>query len=155
MQTLAKFRRLPPSDRRLLIEASLLLLAARVALRILPFKTIMGWTSRSRALAAVDVVAARTLVMRVRWAVQAGARHGPGQTVCFPQAIAAHLLLSRRGAPSTIYYGVAKTAAGALEAHVWVRSGSLAVVGCAAAPRFTVMTTFPHGGAALPSHSVR
>jgi len=154
MKTLTKFRRLPSLDRRLLIEASLLLLVARAALRILPFKTIVQWVSRSQAALAFDEEQARALVGRVRWAVQASARHGPGKSVCFPQAIAAHLLLARRGAPSTIYYGVAKTAAGALEAHVWVRAGSLAVVGCAAAPRFTLLTTFPRG-AASRSHSLR
>jgi hypothetical protein len=150
MKTLAKFRGLPPSDRRLLIEASLLLIAARIALRILPFKTIVEWASRRASAVALDDDDARALVRRVRWAVQAGARRGPGRAVCFPQALAAHLLLARRGAPSTIYYGVAKTAAGALEAHVWVRAGALAVVGCAAAARFTLMTTFPRGAALQP-----
>jgi hypothetical protein len=152
MKNLAKFRRLQASDRRLLIEASLLLLAARAALRVLPFKTIVGLVSRRTPDPPCDENAARALVDRVSWAVQTGARHGPGRAVCFPQAIAAHLLLARRGTRSTIYYGVAKTAAGGLEAHVWVRAGSLAVVGCGAAPRFTLMTTFPPG-AALQSQS--
>jgi hypothetical protein len=143
MNKLAKFRRLRPPERRLLIEAALLLLVARGALKMLPFKTIVRWVSRHAPDRTCGEDTARTLVGRVRWAVEAGARNGPGRAACFPQAIAAHLLLARRGARSTIYYGVAKTAAGELEAHVWVRAGSLAVVGCAAAPRFTLMTTFP------------
>jgi hypothetical protein len=149
MTKLAKFRRLQRPDRRLLIEASLLLLAARAALRVLPFQTIVHFVSRGSAVSRGEAEA-RELARRVRWAVTAGARHGPGQSVCFPQAIAAHLLLRRRGAPSTIYYGVAKTAAGELEAHVWVRAGALAVVGCGAAARFTLMTTFPPTAAMQP-----
>lgn len=149
MTKLAKFRRLQPPDRRLLIEASLLLLAARAALRILPFQTIVHFVSRGAAL-SLGETEARELVRRVRWAVQAGARHGPGQSVCFPQAIAAQLLLRRRGAATTIYYGIAKTVAGELQAHVWVRAGALAVVGCGVAGRFTLMTTFPPIAALQP-----
>jgi hypothetical protein len=145
MKNLARFCRLRASDRRLLIEAALLLVAARAALKLLSFETIVRFLSRRPSAAAPDEGEARALVQRVRWAVTAGARHGPGRAVCFPQAIAAHLLLMRRGSSSTVYYGIAKTAAGELEAHVWVRAGSLAVVGCGAAPRFTVMTTFPRG----------
>ena len=109
MSKLAKFLRLEPFDRRLLIEASLLLLVARGALRVLPFRTVVGVINRAAPATSLDAAAAAALVRRVRWAVRSGARNGPGRAVCFPQGIAAHLMLSRRGAPSTLYYGVAKT----------------------------------------------
>jgi hypothetical protein len=143
MSKLAKVLRLGRSDRRLLLEASLLLLLARAALSVLTFKTVLRLIDRAAPSRPLGEDEAAALVRRVRWAVRSGARNGPGRTVCFPQGIAAHLMLSRRGAPSTLYYGVAKTPAGALEAHVWVRAGALPVVGCAAAPRFTLMTHFP------------
>jgi hypothetical protein len=143
MSKLAKFLRLGRSDRRLLLEASLLLLVARAALSLLAFKTVVRLIDRAAPARPLDPAAAAALVRRVRWAVLSGARNGPGRAVCFPQGIAAHLMLARRGVPSTLYYGVAKTPAGALEAHVWVRAGAAPVVGCAAAPRFALMTCFP------------
>ena len=147
MSKLAKLRRLAPCDRRLLIEASLLLLVARAALSLLPFRTVVSAVSSCASSAPLDEAAALALVRRVRWAVRAATRNGPGRAVCFPQGIAAHIMLSRRGMPSRLYYGVAKTAAGALDAHVWVRAGSLAVIGCGAAARFALMTAFPRDGA--------
>ena len=143
MRKLANFLRLERRDRRLLIEASLLLLVARAALRILPFRTVVRFLSRPAPAPPLGEAEVAALVRRVRCAVRSATRNGAGRAVCFPQGIAAHLMLSHRRAPSTLYYGVAKTATGELEAHVWVRIGSLPVVGCDAARRFTIMTSFP------------
>ncbi|HXQ52404.1 MAG TPA: lasso peptide biosynthesis B2 protein [Stellaceae bacterium] len=142
MGKVAKFFRIAPADRRLLVEASLLLLLARAALKLLPFRTLVRILFRPVDHGPGEAEAS-TIVGRVRWAVLSGARNGPVSMVCFPQAIAAHLMLRRRRVPSTLYYGVAKTADGGIEAHVWVRAGALPVVGCETAARFTVMTTFP------------
>jgi hypothetical protein len=147
MNRLAKFVRLPPADRRLLIEASLLLLAARAILWLLPFRTLARLISQPPAASPPGDDETRALAHRVGWAVRLGARTNPGRTVCFPQGIAAQLMLARRGVAGTLYYGVAKSGDGALEAHVWVRAGALPVVGCGAAPRFTLLTTFPREAA--------
>lgn len=143
MSRLAKFLQLERLDRRLLIEASLLLLAARAALAMLPFRTVVRVINHAVPAPPLAAAEAASLIRRVRWAVRSGARNGPGRAVCFPQGIAAHLMLSRRGALCTLYYGVAKTQTGEIEAHVWVRAGALPVIGCGAAPRYAVMTNFP------------
>jgi hypothetical protein len=143
MSRVARFLGLAASDRRLLIEASVLLLAARAALRLMPFRWIARAVSRAPAARPMDDGAHRALAQRVRWAVSAGARHGVGRAVCFPQGVAAQVMLARRGVPSTLHYGVAKSPSGAIEAHVWVRAGAVPVVGCEQADRFTLMVSFP------------
>jgi hypothetical protein len=147
MTKIAKFLRLKPADRWLLVEATLLLLLARAALKLLPFRAVVRFVSPCAPTASPGGAGDDTLVRRVRWAIRLGSRNGPGEAVCFPQALAAHRMLSRRGTPSRLYYGIGKSSAGALEAHVWVRAGSLAVVGCALAPRFTLLTSFPQDSA--------
>jgi len=79
-------------------------------------------------------------------AIRALAERGPLPFVCFPQAIAAHSMLRRRGIPVVLYYGVARNDEKGLHAHVWVKDGEVPVVGCRAAAGFTVLHVFaPHG----------
>ena len=57
---------------------------------------------------------------RVGWAVQVAGRHTPWQSKCLVQAIAARLMLGRRGVAGTIYLGPAKDLDGQLKAHAWL-----------------------------------
>ena len=56
----------------------------------------------------------------VRWAVLTVARYGPVSFVCFPQALAAHAMLRRRGIGSIMHYGVRRSADRKLRAHTWL-----------------------------------
>jgi hypothetical protein len=145
MNRAVKFLKRSSGDQGLLLEASLLLLVSRAVLRLMPFRWIARAVSRSPAARKLDDATARALVERVRWAVRASARNGIGSAVCFPQGIAAQVMLARRGVPSTLHYGVANSPTHALEAHVWVRAGPLDVVGCEGADRFTLLVSFPRG----------
>jgi hypothetical protein len=53
----------------------------------------------------------------------------PGDTVCFPRAIAAQMILRRLGMGTTLYYGAATMPERGLTAHVWLQDGSEIVVG--------------------------
>jgi hypothetical protein len=141
MRRLANFRRLDPTDRWLLIEASLLLGTARLAVRFVPFARIaarlgehMGETPLSQPRAATD------LSRRVGRAVSLAARNLPWESVCLPQAIAAKLMLRRRGVPSTLYLGLQRDQN--LLAHAWVRVGEVVVTGEQASEGYTVVSTF-------------
>ncbi|MEO8113933.1 MAG: lasso peptide biosynthesis B2 protein, partial [Phenylobacterium sp.] len=83
------------------------------------------------------------LAGRVRWAIVAVARRLPWRALCFEQGLAAHWMLRRRGTPATLHYGVAGSAEAGLKAHVWVRDGQRAIVGCELADRFTELAVFP------------
>jgi hypothetical protein len=72
------------------------------------------------------------------------ARVLPWKPVCLPQAIAATLLLKRRGIVSTLYLGVDPTRA--LDAHAWVRVGEVTVTGGPVDQRFAVVSTFARPG---------
>jgi hypothetical protein len=147
MNRAAKFLKRSPGDQGLLLEALLLLLVSRAFLRLMPFRWIARAVSRPPAARQIDETGARALIERVRWAVRASARNGIGSALCFPQGIAAQVMLARRGVPSTLYYGVANSPTRALEAHVWVRAGSLDVVGCEGADRFKLLVSFPREAA--------
>jgi hypothetical protein len=114
------WRALPASQRWLLVEAFAKLLAARWALVLLPARWIFRWLERPlRAFRDADD-SSTDVVERIRWAVLTVSRYGPLSFVCFPQALAAHAMLRRRGIRSIMHYGVRRSADRRLRAHTWL-----------------------------------
>ena len=67
---------------------------------------------------------------RVGWAIGRAAPRTPTNSNCYPQALTAWWLLHRKRIPTTFYYGAAfDDDRSALQAHVWLRCGSLMVTG--------------------------
>ena len=114
-----------------MVESLWLLTRIRVALWIHPFKRVQRRYAR-RSLrthapaepGSSDAEAARVIGVAVR----RSSRLVPAAT-CLPQALAARVMLERRGIPNELLIGVAKSDAGALEAHAWVEVGDEVVVG--------------------------
>jgi hypothetical protein len=113
------------------IEAILLTLTIRSGLRVMSFDALRrrltgAWSTR-RADVPRDVQDA--IAAHVGDAVRRAARRLPG-TTCLVDALAAELMLRRRGVPSTLHIGVrAPLAATPLDAHAWLECGGTVVVG--------------------------
>jgi hypothetical protein len=129
-------------DWMLAAEALMLLAGFRVALAVMPVRRIIGAVARGQgneATAADDTSQTRLTTRRVQWAVSAAARHSVVEFVCFPQALAGYAMLRRRGVPSTLMYGVARSVEGELLAHTWLMVGDEIVLGGEAAQKFTAI----------------
>ena len=135
MTRLGKFLRLPPAERRLLVGATLLVIAIRLGLSLLPFPTLRRWLARAASAPAGGERTARPSVERLAWAVTVGSRYVPAAT-CLTQALAAQTLLVRHGHPASLRIGVARGAGGQFEAHAWVESQGRLVIGGAGSERF-------------------
>jgi Transglutaminase-like superfamily len=112
-----RWRALSASKKWLLLEAFATLLLARGSLGLLPVRWIFRWLEsplKQTAAGTSDVVE------RIRWAVLSVARYGPLSFVCFPQALAAHAMLRRRGIGSIMHYGVRRSADRKMRAHTWL-----------------------------------
>lgn len=133
MSTFVTVARRPPVDLFLSAEALLLLAFFRVSLRILPFKRIIRVITRQRKaqppVTGTPSADAIDTAIRVRWAVESVSRNSPARFVCFPQALAAYIMLRRRGIRPTIVYGVGHSHIGRLIAHTWLTLGDRVVVG--------------------------
>ncbi|GAC1414462.1 MAG: lasso peptide biosynthesis B2 protein [Acidobacteriaceae bacterium] len=134
MPALARLARRTPAEWLLAGEAFVLLSLFRVALRMVSVRRIITTLCRGRAPDAVQAgapieAATREVALRIRWAIESVSRNSPARFVCFPQSLAGYLMLRRRGVPSTIVYGVARSDAGALIAHTWLTVGDRTVVG--------------------------
>jgi hypothetical protein len=142
MALFGKMARRPAADLLLAGEALALLAVFRIALAMVPVRRIIGSVTRGRAgdvtgNAAMQTSQTRLTALRVQWAVSAAARHSLVEFVCFPQALAGYTMLRRRGMPSTLVYGVTKSAEGDLIAHTWLTVGDDIVLGGDAANGFT------------------
>jgi hypothetical protein len=129
MERLRKFLRLPAVERLLLIKAALLLEAIKLGMWLLPFRTLR------RLIYLVAHVPIRprypdhSSAERVVWAVEAASRCTPGVKTCLAQALAAQMLLARRGYPAFLHIGVVKGEQEQFQAHAWVVTEGEIVMG--------------------------
>ena|ERR1700688_1207345 len=134
----AKFLRLPVSERRLVISATLTVALVRLGLWTLPLAIVrrrVGKSLRRRD----PALPSRPAAERISWAVAAGARFVPGASNCLVRALAAEAMLGRFGYQSQLKIGVGKTPAGQFEAHAWLESEGRTLIGQFDLGRYTEM----------------
>jgi hypothetical protein len=133
----------------LLVEATLWLLAARLLLATIPFRTLAR--RLGTFVPPADLRAAQgqsgsgtghaPLAREVGWAVATAARHTPFRAVCLPQAIAARMMLRRRGVPSVMHFGAIKDG-DRLDTHSWLDAAGIEVTGFPVSRHFTEIACF-------------
>jgi hypothetical protein len=138
-----RFRGLAPKDRILLLQVTVALAKASVAIRLLPFRTVVGSAETVAASHEPDAASSAQEIGRTTWAVNALGRRLPWKIVCFQKGLALHRLLRKRGINTRLHYGVAQDGAGPLKAHVWVTHDGVAVIGGEEAEGYTCLATFP------------
>ena len=148
MTRLGRFLRLHPADRRLLVTAALLQAAIRLGLAVLPYRRLRELVDR-----LARVGPRRRLPQdsaeRIAWAVTWASHSVPGAT-CLTQALAAKVLLERRGRPARVRAGITRTEGEGLLAHAWVESDGRVVLGGEDLARYTPLSALdplaPGGG---------
>lgn len=65
----------------------------------------------------------------IGWAVTRAARYVPFKAVCLPQAMAARVMLKRRGVGSVMHFGAAKGKDRPIDAHAWLDAAGVEVTG--------------------------
>lgn len=113
MNLIRKLSRLNSTDRRLLVQASIVLFWTRLLLWLLP------WEVATAGLAKLHVPGSIPMTPeRGAWAVRNASRVVPRAT-CLTQALALQHLLMRAGHTPRLTLGVSKGTEG-FEAHAWV-----------------------------------
>lgn len=127
-------RRAPPA---LLAEAGLAILAASLAIRLQPFRTLAKRLERQPS----STIADPDTAYWIRRSVLAWGRRLPWRAKCFEQGLAAAWMLRRRRLAYALHYGAA-AGDGSLAAHVWVTSGPTPIVGVENSAGFSRLATF-------------
>ena len=118
----------------LFAEAVAALALASLAVRAWPFRWIVRSAGLGEGRKRVDPQA-------VTLAVRRASRRLPWRTVCFQEGLAAQWMLRRRGARSTLHYGLRSKER--LSAHVWVTLDGRAVIGEEYADPHACVAAFP------------
>jgi hypothetical protein len=139
---LGRFLRMGWRERRLLVEAALLLALARLAILLVPFRHIVPWLERSPEQEPRQAGDNTETIAAVRRAVMTAARHVPWNAVCLPQAMACKAMLARRGQGSALHIGAGVKDGEGLMAHAWLVAGGEIVVGEGAIGDVTPLARF-------------
>jgi hypothetical protein len=145
-----RFRQIDNRRRALLAEAVACLLVARLALIFIPFPRLARWLGTfvpptdPRAVAIRKGSASNQALSaeQIGWAVTRAARYVPFKAVCLPQAMAARVMLKRRGVKSVMHFGAAKGTEKPLDAHAWLDAAGVEVTGYPVAAGFAEIACF-------------
>jgi hypothetical protein len=162
----ARFRRIPARARPYLLEAMFYLLVARLALRVIPFRRLtrfferpprrpletfaerqrIGVSARIPFTAGHDEITEterERFRRRVQRQTNLAAFFLPGETVCFPRAIAAQVILRRLGIGTTLHYGAATVSDRGLTGHAWLQDGNEVIVGQSNGQDYRILARYP------------
>jgi hypothetical protein len=131
-------------DRFWVFEALVSLLLARLALHLLPFKSIQWYLKRPTGKPELAGVERERVRKAVRRAILQAVKLLPGKTVCFPRALAAQAMLRRRRIGTSLYYGAMTHRDKGLITHVWVLDGNEGVIGHRVSDGYKIIARYPN-----------
>jgi hypothetical protein len=125
----------------------LLLGVARVTILGVPFRAVaprLGRHMKNESIQPLVTDRQRQRAIEIRRVIRLAARYTPWKSNCFPQAIAARVLLGLYAIPYALFFGLAKSGSDAASprAHAWVCAGPIDVSGGDGFRDFTVVGTF-------------
>lgn len=119
MDRLGKFIALPRAERSMLLAALVGLPLVTAGIRLFGYKRMRALLAGSEVRLPRPSDSIRADAERVARMVRLAARHGAVRGTCLSRALLLWRMLSRRGIPSEIRFGV-RTDGAAMEAHAWV-----------------------------------
>ena len=125
---------LDAANKWLLLRATAWLAIARIMLTVMPFRQLSARLSAKSH--SPQIEPDPDLLQRITYAVSAAANNVPWRSDCFPQTIAARMLLKSYGLASTIHFGVDRVGEEVLEGHAWLTCGETVVTGAAELDRY-------------------
>ncbi len=145
-----RFRQIGNRRRLLLAEAALLMALARLALIVIPFPKLapyLGTVLPPTEARAVQsgwrrAPGAETSAGEIGWAVTRAVRYLPFRAVCLPQAMAARMMLKRRGIGSVLHFGAARGQQKPLDTHAWLDAAGVEVTGYPVSREFAEIACF-------------
>jgi len=137
-----KYFKKPFTEQALYLEAAFWLGISRLAILILPFRWIAPFLGTHMAQSDENAFRDRKTAIFISRAILDMSCHLPWECKCLVQAISGKMMLRRRQIPSTLYLGVAKKEDGDLNAHAWLRTGGINILGRGGLERFAVVSTF-------------
>ena len=129
-----------------LVPVWLLLNLCRLSIRLMSFRhlaSLLGLAYGTHACVPLITEDQRLRASKIGQVVRLAARYVPWGANCYPQALAACLLLILYRVPYCLCFGVARDPQGSrFSAHAWTAAGKVRVIGGESFSRFTVIACF-------------
>ena len=141
ISSVRKFFLIPFHEKMLFFEALVTMLSVRIKIAFVPMKQLWPRLGEmQKETDTVDLPHQYHFVYQVSHAVVRCRKIVKFKDRCYPEAITAKQMLRKRGIASTLYIGVRKET-GKVNAHAWLRSGSIFVTGKREMGNFVVLST--------------
>ncbi|WP_340112525.1 lasso peptide biosynthesis B2 protein [Maribellus mangrovi] len=124
MKQIKKWQSLPKWDKKLLLEALVMMYLAKVVLLMLPFKWIMRISTRHCSDTTPDI----ELLISIKSAIARANRFSFWKNVCLVQSLTARWMLNRRNIPSRLSLGIKHNKNGKPEAHAWLKVSQFEII---------------------------
>ena len=128
MRRITRLVSLPFADKRLLTQSVVALISIRLGLSFLRFETLRRAIDRLSKIEPGGAAPQPRLVRKVIWSINVVSTYLPFRN-CLNRALAAQLLLARRGQPVDLSIGVRRSTEGEFKAHAWIEYNGRVVLG--------------------------
>lgn len=141
-----KFTALSTEEKKLFLEAYVLLGVMRAAILMVSFKRLthsLEHHIKKKSLPEVSQTQMKT-AEKIGKAIRRAASYTPWESACLVQSLTAQKMLRKRGISGVFYLGVRKEEEnpGNLNAHAWTRCGDRIITGEKGFQSFTILSEF-------------
>lgn len=143
MGRLHKLSRLSAQDWTILVQAWALLFILDIALRLLPFRSVLALCDRPRC-RQPPAGELPPPIERCVWLSELAGRYHPVRSTCLKQALALSILLKRRGMATTLRIGVSRET-GDFTAHAWLEADERIIFGLQEGRTYAPLLPRPDG----------
>ncbi len=124
------------------MEAAFYLVAARIALKTLPFRHLEPLFKRPPKAREISKAERDLWKNKIKKSISKAGRYQPLKTTCFTRAMAAQAMLRHRGVKTTLFYGAARLPGSGLRTHVWLKEGTEGIVGYVKASDYHILARY-------------
>ena len=141
-----KFAKLSYEEKKLFLEAYVILGIMRAAILRVPLKRLtrsLEYQQNDMEIIALDDRQLR-IALLVGRAIGRASNYTPWESACLAQSLTARKMLEKRGVPGVFYLGVAKDddVKEKMKAHSWTQCGDRIITGYEGYRDFTVLSVF-------------
>ena len=149
IQKAKRFFALSPEEKKLFLEAYLMLGFMRAAISTIPFKRLTRTLQHSQDYIHPVTLTAEQLhtAELVGKMITQAANNTPWNSTCLAQALTAQRILIRRDIPGVFYLGAKKNkdTKEKMAAHAWAQCGETIITGERSHEAFTILSVFGWG----------
>ncbi len=149
LRKIRKFTKLSSEEKKLFLEAYLMLGIMRASILSISFKRLTHSLEHLPNKEEITVLnkEENAKAIAVGKAITRAAVYTPWESACLAQALTAQKMLQKRGIPGVFYLGAAKDVEnkGNMKAHAWSQCGETIITGAGGHEDFTILSVFGWG----------